>query len=250
MTPDSAAANACDRWPRLWRLVVIALGMLVLCSCRAPRSGDEAAEFARPPALPPQAFTGETPVPAMPGQVCPDTVEASEGPGCPTVVPPWTPPGLTQPWPQDEYLCDGGDAGLPAAVGPNWQVHGLGPEDTVAHFDTLDGRRLVQPSNRVCLYSPRFGAVRQVVSLVQNEQMDRLGGVHLPVPPVQGEETQIAACACKGRCWSSQPRAGSTPVSAHRSTIVRRRASCPSKVMTRGSMPAAVTARSRASAGN
>jgi uncharacterized repeat protein (TIGR01451 family) len=43
-------------------------------------------------------------------------------------------------------------------------------EDTVAHYDTLAGRRIVEPSNEVYIYSPRFGAVRQVVGLVSNEQ--------------------------------------------------------------------------------
>ena len=53
---------------------------------------------------------------------------------------------------------------------PRKQILGLKMEDTVAHFDTLDGRTVVEPSNEVCLYSPRFGAVRQVVSLVADEE--------------------------------------------------------------------------------
>lgn len=65
--------------------------------------------------------------------------------------------------PQDEYIADGGDDGAPAYATPDWQVRHLDSEDTVAHFDTLDGRILVEPSNRVHIYSPRFGAVRQVI---------------------------------------------------------------------------------------
>jgi uncharacterized repeat protein (TIGR01451 family) len=57
---------------------------------------------------------------------------------------------------------------------------GLEMEDTVAHYDTLDGRTIVEPSNEVYLYSPRFGAVRQVVGLVANEERERAGGVHVP----------------------------------------------------------------------
>ena len=102
---------------------------------------------------------------------------------------PWRPDGLPCPWPQDEYLCDGGDANLPAGVTKEWQIVGLEPEDALAHYDTLDGRRLVQPSNRVCIYAPRFGAVRQVVSLVAGEQYDQWAGVHTPVKLTQYGET-------------------------------------------------------------
>jgi uncharacterized repeat protein (TIGR01451 family) len=66
-------------------------------------------------------------------------------------------------------------------VGDNRQVRGLEMEDTVAHFDTLDGRTLVEPSNQVTLYSPRFRAVRQVVGASENDQMLATTGVHLPV---------------------------------------------------------------------
>jgi uncharacterized repeat protein (TIGR01451 family) len=109
-----------------------------------------------------------------------------------TAMTPWSPPGLPRPWPDDEYVADGGDDGSKAAVGPQWEVRGLEPEDTVAHFDTLDGRRIVEPSNRVVVYSPRFGAVRQVVSLQQNEQMDRFAGMHTPTKLVAHEDVQTA----------------------------------------------------------
>jgi len=90
---------------------------------------------------------------------------------------PWAPPGFSQPWPADEYLFDGGDRNQHARVLPNWEVRGLDTEDTIAHYDTLDGRRVVEPSNRVQIYSPRFCAVRQVVSLRLNEQMDASSNV-------------------------------------------------------------------------
>lgn len=99
---------------------------------------------------------------------------------------PWVPPGIARPWPQDEYLCDGGDAGVPTGVTAEGEVRGLGMEDAVAHFDTLDGRTLVEPSNKVCVYAPRFGAVRQVTGLVQNEQSNRSAGFDTP--------TQIVRC--------------------------------------------------------
>ncbi|MEM7455081.1 MAG: hypothetical protein AAF456_12090 [Planctomycetota bacterium] len=62
----------------------------------------------------------------------------------------------------DELIYDGYDRGRPVMVDQDWTVYGLDTEDTVGHFDTLDGRRLVSPSNRVAIYAPRFGTVRQV----------------------------------------------------------------------------------------
>jgi uncharacterized repeat protein (TIGR01451 family) len=93
---------------------------------------------------------------------------------------PWAPPGIRQPWPQDEYLRDGGDEGAPTGVDKHGAVMGLGMEDTVAHYETVDGKIVVQPSNKVNIYAPRFGAVRQVVSLMASEERQRAGGVHLP----------------------------------------------------------------------
>lgn len=71
-------------------------------------------------------------------------------------------------WPEDEYLFDGGDRDSQVVVDQEFGLHGLHTEDTVGHFDTLDGRREVSPSNRVCVYAPRFAAVRKVYGLEQN----------------------------------------------------------------------------------
>lgn len=121
--------------------------------------------------LPPEAFAGTMGPPGME-----QGVPLAYTPGGP-----WAPPGMSQPWPEDEYLRDGGDRGLPAKVNEEWEIHGLELEDTIAHYDTLDGETLVQPSNRVHIYSPRFGAVRQVVGLAANEQANRSAGVYSPV---------------------------------------------------------------------
>ncbi len=72
--------------------------------------------------------------------------------------------------PSDEYLCDGGDSGTPAGVKANWTITGLEPEDAISHYDTADGRVLVTPSNRVCIYAPRFAAARRVVEVEAHEQ--------------------------------------------------------------------------------
>jgi len=164
----------------------------MLCSCRGP--GDQYApptlgaahgravagapsEYAT---LPAAAYTG-APAEAMAGApMGPPGMEQ----GVPLPVTPrgpWSPPGIRLPWPADEYIRDGGDEGRPAGVGPDWEIRGLEMEDTVAHYDTLDGRTVVEPTNEVFIYSPRFGAVRQVVGLMANEEQQRAGGVHVPV---------------------------------------------------------------------
>jgi uncharacterized repeat protein (TIGR01451 family) len=108
---------------------------------------------------------------------------------------PWSPPGIATPWPNDEYLADGGDGGIQVAVGDNRQVRGLEMEDTVAHFDTLDGRTLVEPSNQVNLYSPRFRSVRQVVGVNENDQMLASSGVYQPLRPMAGGDAAIPGSA-------------------------------------------------------
>ena len=85
------------------------------------------------------------------------------------------------PYPDDEYLCDGGDADPSVQIGVDWSVRGLNPEDAVVHYDTLDGDTVVQPSNRVCVYAPRFAAVRRVYGAVQHEQLERVAGVERPI---------------------------------------------------------------------
>ncbi len=165
----------------LWRMAVIAMGALILCSCRSPAGQREAAYSHAPvqgqkqpaeasaatPAVVPTAYTAQAET-----EPCPPMADMPSGP--------WAPPGLSLPWPKDEYLRDGGDEGVPVGVGKQWEVQGLGMEDAVAHYDTLDGRTVVEPSNKVYIYAPRFGAVRQVVGLVSNEECQRVGGVYTP----------------------------------------------------------------------
>ena len=104
----------------------------------------------------------------------------------------WSPPGIACPWPSDEYICDGGDYGEQAVIGRQRTPYGVDPEDTIAHFDTQDGKTRVEASNRVCLYAPRFAAVRKVSSIVQYEQHDRAAGVELPISPDLRGSTRLA----------------------------------------------------------
>lgn len=94
--------------------------------------------------------------------------------------------------PSDEYLCDGGDQGLPAAVRKDRSVAGLEQQDTVAHYDTVDGRTVITPSNRVCIYAPRFAAVRKVVDLRAYARYDAAGGATQQLAPVRLNEREGA----------------------------------------------------------
>lgn len=62
----------------------------------------------------------------------------------------------------NEFLCDGGDAPPSARARVGDQIIGVGLEDTVARYTTERGDVNVTASNQVCLYAPRFGAVRRV----------------------------------------------------------------------------------------
>ena len=95
--------------------------------------------------------------------------------------------------PSDEYLCDGGDFFTPAGVRADWVVEGLEQEDAVAHYDTLDGRVIVVPSNRVCIYAPRFAAVRRVVNLMAHEQPLFINEMREDQVPVGAAESQPVA---------------------------------------------------------
>ena len=109
---------------------------------------------------------GEAPAKPIVGQPLPTLArECYEGGGAAPPLPhlalgTFVPPGIKGPWPPDEYLHDGGDALEPVGVSPEWRVQGLNVEDTVAHYDTLDGRTLVERTNCEYVYSPRFSSVR------------------------------------------------------------------------------------------
>lgn len=173
--------------------------------CRAPATsglgdGPSAVDPAATGSLPVQAWNG--PVPSPEGAAY--SAAAPMGPpGMEMGVPcayaplsPWVPPGREQgcsgkPWPNDEYLCDGGDQCVSAKVTPDWRVLGLEPEDTIAHYDTLDGQTIVEPSNQVCIYAPRFGSVRKVARIVACEQRQLATNVYKPQSLVAAEDIRV-----------------------------------------------------------
>lgn len=109
------------------------------------------------------------------------------GPACPPLE-----PGARPMLPRDEYLCDGGDRGSKAGVGAGGSLRGIDPRDAVVRFDVgLDQYPdpKILPTNRVCIYAPRFAEVRMAAGTVENVEVH---GVHLnslTQKPAQAEKT-------------------------------------------------------------
>jgi uncharacterized repeat protein (TIGR01451 family) len=195
-----------ERLPAWWRLLVVAIATIILCSCGAPQcdaqetsvadaSGDVSVmSDAEPPESsmiiidrqpfsddpPPQHFDSEYPA-AVPLDSDTSGDGLDEALICDSdLMPGGVASGECTTWiadpygpligPSDEYLCDGGDFQSPAGVRADWVIEGLEQEDAIAHYDTVDGRVIVVPSNRVCVYAPRFAAVRRVASAIAHEQ--------------------------------------------------------------------------------
>ncbi|MCH2115817.1 MAG: hypothetical protein MK171_13015 [Pirellulales bacterium] len=198
--------NSSARSPAWFRYLVVAVATLMLCSCRvalpeqqptaAPKISDLGIRSATHVSLLGQK-TGRAVVPAFyqvdphspPSEVRRAEYAAGVRPpacSCLSCSPAAGGPSTVchdcpQAGPGDEYLFDGGDAGLPAGVRADWKIDGLEQEDTVAHYDTVDGRTVITPSNQVCIYAPRFGAVRRVVDLHQYARYDMPGGFENPL---------------------------------------------------------------------
>ncbi|HAN99299.1 MAG TPA: hypothetical protein DCQ98_18555 [Planctomycetaceae bacterium] len=156
-------------------------------SVEAPRSDGE--QVANDYAVMPVAYDDPTTVGEVP---------------CPTGDP-CAPPNVQLPaWfdeaggmftPSDEFIFDGGDDGVEVLIDKDWTVRGLDMEDTVGHFDTRDGRRLVAPSNRVPIYAPRFGSVRRIYGIAGNEANVAIEGVQGEIASIGIEEVDLASTA-------------------------------------------------------
>jgi uncharacterized repeat protein (TIGR01451 family) len=181
-------------------LALIVLGSLGFCSCRGVPNRQSASENspvvsrANPtgnpivlaqhtsPALPLSAYTGD---PAqgdhggMPGH-CPHCSPGGGGPfhfSSHVEELQWAPDGIALPWPHDEYICDGGDINEDANIKMDESIVGVDQEDTIAHYKTLDGRKEITASNKVCIYAPRFAAVRHVAVPIITEVHERMAGI-------------------------------------------------------------------------
>lgn len=76
----------------------------------------------------------------------------------------------------DEYLCDGGDRDLPVHYDAYNRLS-LDTEDTVVEYTDRTGFEHVKPSNRVCVYAPRFSSVRTVTRPHEGLGTNEVGGV-------------------------------------------------------------------------
>lgn len=149
----------------------------------APQDGNLVADDTQ--GLPYDPTVGYTPsmyAPMYPGVPLPQDVYSN-----------WSPPGIARPWPEIEYLRDGGDRYSPVSVDPNWNVSGLETEDTIAHYDTADGLVHVEPSNRVHIYAPRFASVRSVTSAALDDQIVRMDRFRSEQQLVGLEKNELAA---------------------------------------------------------
>jgi uncharacterized repeat protein (TIGR01451 family) len=96
--------------------------------------------------------------------------------------------------PYDEYICDGGDDYPDVIVRQqNRRVDGLEQEDTIVHYDTIRNGTEWTHSNKVCLYAPRFAAVRQVTGMELSEQADRLALADKALPPILDRGLKIVS---------------------------------------------------------
>ena len=82
-----------------------------------------------------------------------------------------------------EFICDGGDNAPRAHLSRSDQVIGLQPEDTVVHYTTEAGDIKFQPSNKACVYSPRFNSIRKTTGAIAGERVVTASLVDLPVGP-------------------------------------------------------------------
>ena len=134
-----------------------------------------------------QAATSTTPMSVAPAVAHFDTnCPPAMAPGCvaPQCIVPYEHGKQMMQFYPDEYLCDGGDALSSVVRGRDGDLLGLDPEDTVAIYDLASGEAVVEPSNRVCIYAPRFAAVRQVTSLYQNAQHNQAILAQRDLPPL------------------------------------------------------------------
>lgn len=114
-----------------------------------------------PAALPPQAYTGPNAGLPYPAQ--------------------WTPPGIHGPFPEDEYVYQGGDGYQLTNVAQDFSIDNLDEEDTIAHFHTLDGDIEIERTNRVPIYAPRFASTRRIDGLSQYRHQDHVHAVDSPL---------------------------------------------------------------------
>jgi uncharacterized repeat protein (TIGR01451 family) len=113
------------------------------------------------------------------------------GPVCTAATPP------SQPLlPRDEFLCDGGDRGIPIEVGTDGRLGGVEPRDAAVRFDIglgQNGQPRILPTNVVCIYAPRFAEVRVTTGANQTIDVQHLR------TDVRTEKSQTASVKAEAR---------------------------------------------------
>ena len=133
-----------------------------------------------------QSFRDETNPCPVPGESCPVPVECCQPePRWPAAGPNPLAAGMmacdvcnlpsTETY-ADEYLCDGGDRDVAVHYGSAVR-RGLETEDTILEFTDATGKERVLPSNKVCIYAPRFASVRTVSRPYEESTTDEVAGV-------------------------------------------------------------------------
>ncbi|MBT4010927.1 MAG: DUF11 domain-containing protein [Planctomycetaceae bacterium] len=100
----------------------------------------------------------------------------------------WSPPQISQPWPQDEYVYQGGDSRQQVNVAPDRSIHNLDEEDTIVHYHTRDGKIAIQPTNQIPIYAPRFSSVRHIGGASQYLYRDHASAVDNPLKIAAAQE--------------------------------------------------------------
>ncbi|RUL89241.1 DUF11 domain-containing protein [Tautonia sociabilis] len=136
------------------------------------------------------------------------------------ICPPLVPADPTKPlFPGDEYLCDGGDHASKAGVGPDGNLLGVEPQDAMIRFNAGSKPRVL-PTNTVCLYAPRFAAIRNSLGTNENTVITVPRGAEAlsqPMikaesrPPIRITQT-LAADALRARRRASAIESRTPPV--------------------------------------
>ncbi|MEZ6056255.1 MAG: hypothetical protein R3C01_06080 [Planctomycetaceae bacterium] len=108
---------------------------------------------------------------------------------CPTILGPFGPEPIDPTEYPDEYLCDGGDRGMPFHY-EGAARSGLDTEDTIGEFKDETGKARSAVSSKVCIYAPRFAAVRSKTAPAINEDLDIIAAAHDGVQ-IAGIDTRL-----------------------------------------------------------
>lgn len=188
--------------PTWFRRTLVVVAALLMCACNS--YGQEC----------PTCENGSCDTDSCPMEGC-DSGTCSTS-GCPVCQP------NCYAGPGDEYLCDGGDREFSAGVDKEGAFIGLEQEDTVATYTGCEGKTLVAPSTRVCIYAPRFASVRRVVHPMGAEQrmfVDAVGDIFgaAEADRSQPATTSLQNVALKGQTlplpaglYKSRQQAGAT----------------------------------------